>query len=144
MRGCGRLCWGGSRSWRRRGGERQSGAESGSGCGSVGRSIRGGARRCRRRREAGSKGGSESGSKGGSEGRGFCRCGSRRKSRRRSSGGCESGADVEGRWQVDLLAGIDSRRAQAVGPHQHISSNASPQGQAGERISSPHCVDNPA
>ena len=55
-----------------------------------------------------------------------------------------SGAGVEGGRQVNLLARIDDRCAQAVGLHQRVGGDTSPPGQAGECVSPLHDVDNPA
>jgi len=55
-----------------------------------------------------------------------------------------SGAGVEGGRQVNLLASVDGRRAQAVGPHQCIGGDASPPCQAGECVTPLYDIDNPA
>jgi hypothetical protein len=55
-----------------------------------------------------------------------------------------SGAGIEDRWQEDLLAWMDGQCAQAVRLHQRKRGDASPPGQAGERVTLLHGVDKPA
>jgi hypothetical protein len=53
------------------------------------------------------------------------------------------GSGIEGRRQIDLLARGDDLGAQTVSLHESIRRHAGPPGQAGERVSLLHGVDEP-